>query len=205
MEVIKTALEQYNVDGEYKLPIDTFKDILTRNFPKEKPKRALSAFMIWKSKNKDYIKSKVTETGRGVIASKAGEIWNSLDDEEKRPYMEESARLREDYISQMDRYREEVVISKPPSPRKKSGRPKLTDEEKAAKKANTRSPNVLDTDDSDNANTATGADDADEEINVDDFTYDGVDYLIDINSGDIYDPTTEEIVGKKSGNNVTIY
>ena len=105
----------------------------------------------------------------------------------------------------MDRYREEVVISKPPSPRKKSGRPKLTDEEKAAKKANTRSPNVLDTDDSDNANTATGADDADEEINVDDFTYDGVDYLIDINSGDIYDPTTEEIVGKKSGNNVTIY
>lgn len=198
MEAIKLALEQYNVDGKYKISVDTFREILNTNIPKEKPKRPQSAFFLWKSKNKEIINSQVIEKGRGKIASKAAEIWNTLSDNDKQPFIEESNSLREEYHTKMSKYREEVVVNNSSS--KRAGRPKLSEEEKAKRKAerdkiktspSTRVERVDDT--------------SDDEINVDDFTYDGVDYLIDINSGDLYNPNTEEIVGKKVGENVTIY
>jgi hypothetical protein len=199
MEQLKLALEQYHVDGNYEISIDRLRDVLTENIPKEKPKRPQSAFFIWKSTNKEHINSQVTEKGRGKIASKAAEIWNTLSDDDKQPFIEEANTLRVDYHNKMNEYREEVVVTKSSS--KRAGRPKLSEEEKTKRKVerdkvkatpSTREPDVDDTS-------------SDDEINVDDFTYDGVDYLIDINSGDLYNPNTEEIVGKKDGENVTIY
>lgn len=199
MEQIKQALAQYNVDGEYKINVDNLRSILSSNIPKSKPKRPQSAFFLWKSRNKDYINSKVTEKGRGVIASKAAELWNLMSEEDKAPYNDEVAVLRNEYMRLMAEYREEVVVTNSETPKKSSGRPKLTDEEKAERKAKrekakqvAREVDVNDTEDED------------EEINVEDFTYNGVEYLIDVKNGDIYDPDTEEIVGKKVGDTVTI-
>jgi len=200
MEVIKQELGQYITDdGSYNISIDNLRDILMQNIPKEKPKRPQSAFFLWKSKNKVLVLSKVTEKGRGVVASKAAEIWNTLSDEDKQPFIDEAAKLRETYHSEMSEFNEHIVVENPSS--KRPGRPKLSEDEKTKRKADrvksktTRTPMVEDT----------SGEDEDMEINVDDFQYDGKEFLIDINSGDIYDPETEDIVGKKVGESVTIF
>jgi hypothetical protein len=202
MDQVRNALAEFSTqDGTYQIPVDTFRSILNEHVPKQKPKRPQSAFLLWKSKEKDYINSQVTETGRGKIASKAGEIWNSMSDDEKKPYVDDVTKLMDQYMEAMKLYKEEVVVSRPT---KNAGRPRLTDEEKQLrkeerqKKKKTTSETVRSVEVEDTESET-------EEVNVDDFQYNGTDYLIDLNSGDIYNPETEVVVGKKVGEIVTIF
>ena len=86
MSNVKGELKQYMSNGNYSLTPDQLRDILSRNIPMEKPKRAPSAFLLWKSDNKEMIKAQIPEgsNGRGVMASKGGEIWGQLLDSEKQ-------------------------------------------------------------------------------------------------------------------------
>ena len=202
MEQVRNALAEFSTqDGTYQIPVDKFRSILNEHVPKQKPKRPQSAFLLWKSREKELINSQVTEKGRGKIASKAGEIWNGMTEEEKKPYVEDAAKLRDQYMEAMKGFKEEVVVSRPS---KSAGRPRLTEDEKQRrkeerqkkKKATSEKPRSVEVEDTESDT---------EEVNVDDFQYNGTEYLIDLNSGDLYNPETEEVVGKKVGEIVTIF
>lgn len=202
MDQVRNALAEFSTqDGSYQIPVDKFRSILNEHVPKQKPKRPQSAFLLWKSKNKEFINSQVTEKGRGKIASKAGEIWNGMSDEQKKPYVDDVAKLRDNYMEAMKLYKEEVVVSRPT---KNAGRPRLSDEEKQRRKDERQQKNKVKNEKVRSVEVDDTESDT-EEVNVDDFQYNGIGYLIDLNSGDLYNPETEEVVGKKVGEIVTIF
>ena len=212
---VKGELKQYMSNGNYSLTPDQLRDILSRNIPMEKPKRAPSAFLLWKSDNKEMIKAQIPEgsNGRGVMASKGGEIWGQLLDSEKQSYIDKSNNLKEIYLADMRKYKEVVVIEKPKG---KRGRPSLTDEEKAIRKAKREekksSVSSVENDTeiaTENKTThETSVDEQYEEVHdvkVEEFTYDGKEYLLDSNSGELFDIETEDIIGKKVGDKVVLF
>jgi len=42
-------------------------------------------------------------------------------------------------------------------------------------------------------------------VKVEEFTYDGKEYLLDSNSGELFDIETEDIIGKKVGDKVVLF
>ena len=61
MNVVKGELAKYMTGGNYSITPEQLKNILDRSIPMEKPKRAPSAFFLWKSDNKDIIKAAIPE------------------------------------------------------------------------------------------------------------------------------------------------
>ena len=218
MNVVKGELEKFMDGDNYSISPEDLKSIIQRNIPMEKPKRAPSAFLLWKADNKELIKSQIPEgsNGRGVMASKAGEIWSQLNDVDKQNYIDKSSALKETYLEEMKKYKEVVVIEKPKG---KRGRPSLSEEEKALrkaereekKKASVSSSNDNDLDEVEKSEkveiaSVQNVENVEEvDVNVEDFTYEGKDYLLDSNSGDLYDIETEEIVGKKTGTKIILF
>lgn len=213
MNVVKDELAKFMDGDNYSISPEELKNIIQRNIPMEKPKRAPSAFLLWKSDNKELIKSKIPEgsNGRGVMASKAGEIWAQLSDVDKQSYIEKSTALKETYLEEMKKYKEVVVIEKPKG---KRGRPSLSEEEKAQRKAQREekkksasvSSEEVENSEKVEAQSIQSVENVEDvDVNVEDFTYEGKDYLLDSNSGDLYDIETEEVVGKKTGTKVILF
>ena len=197
MEAIKTALEQYSDGTSYSISVDQLRQIVDAHTPKDKPKRAPSAFLLWKSENKDFILSKIDNNGRGVLAQKAGELWKELSDEDKAPYNERAEIAKQKYFEEMEEYKATVVVTKPKSSR---GRPRLSSEEKAERKKKREEKKKESTPcpvPKENEN-----DYEEVEINCEEFFYEGKEYLIDTNNGDILDTESEEVIGKKVGDKV---
>ena len=70
------------------------------------PKRPASSYMMWLKDNREKIIldhfSDVELVGREkvtLVGKKAGEIWKSMSDEEKGPWVEKYAAAREEYLS----------------------------------------------------------------------------------------------------------
>ena len=130
---------------------------------------------------------KVTKVGRpriaSLITSKAGILWKELDVNEKKKYEE---------LSKKQKPKEEINIQTTQKEKRKRGRPRKN------KHSNNVSDAIIDHCNTVNDNTN------DEEIKVEEIVFNGKKYWLDINSFDIYDPTTEEIVGKKNGENIYI-
>ena len=82
------------------------------------PKRPMGAYMLWLQDNRASIceeycsdlsgKQRVTST-----ASKAGELWNELRDEEKAPFTEKAAALKEVYVEEMKVYKPSATDKAP--------------------------------------------------------------------------------------------
>jgi len=208
METIRQKLEEYTSDGVCNITGDQLRRILSENIPKTKPKRGASGFLIWKSDNKEFIMSKIEVNGRGVHASKAGELWNQLSEDDKAPYLERADIDKQRYLKEMEDFKEVNIVSRPVKSR---GRPKLSDEEKIERKKvreakNSKPKDVVDSDYSDDdnniSNEPVNIQVEEVEVNVEEFYYNGKEYLLDTNTGDVYDVETEDIVGKKTGDNV---
>lgn len=129
---------------------------------------------------------KVTKPGRpriaSLITSKAGILWKELDENEKKKYEE---------LSKKQKPKETINIESLPKEKRKRGRPRK----------NKQPTNVSDAI-IEHCNTETNTNE--EEIKVEEIVFDGKKYWLDINSFDIYDPNTEEIIGKKNGENIYI-
>jgi hypothetical protein len=67
----------------------------------KKPKKALSAFMIFSNENRARIKDAHPDASFGEIGKILGQEWNSMSESDKKPYAEKS---QED----KDRYNEEM-------------------------------------------------------------------------------------------------
>ncbi|THG97109.1 hypothetical protein EW026_g4837 [Hermanssonia centrifuga] len=59
------------------------------------PKRALSAYMFFSQDWRERVKGENPDAGFGEIGKLLGARWKELDDEEKKPYMEQAARDKE--------------------------------------------------------------------------------------------------------------
>ncbi|KAJ3825338.1 high mobility group box domain-containing protein [Lentinula raphanica] len=59
------------------------------------PKRALSAYMFFSQDWRERIKSENPDAGFGEVGKLLGAKWKELDEEEKKPYIEQAARDKE--------------------------------------------------------------------------------------------------------------
>ncbi|RDD41116.1 FACT complex subunit SSRP1 [Trichoplax sp. H2] len=93
------------------------------------PKRPLSGYMLWLQKQRDRIKNENPSFTVAEVAKKAGEIWKSLKEEEKKKWNNESAKLKEQYNKDMAEYNEQnqtkatTSKSKKATPKKSSKSP----------------------------------------------------------------------------------
>jgi hypothetical protein len=132
--------------------------------------------------NKELPLDKVVKDGRprivSLITTKAGIIWKGLSDEDKHVYEVRSNVLKDNA--------EDIMVEIKDKPRKR-GRPK--------KETNTA--NVSE------ALVEKYKEDIDS-ISVEEIMYNNKKYYIDIDNHDIYDPETDEIVGKRTGTKINI-
>jgi len=59
---------------------------------KNAPKRALSAYMFFSQDWRERIKSENPDAGFGEVGKLLGAKWKELDDDEKKPYVEQAAK-----------------------------------------------------------------------------------------------------------------
>ncbi|KAH7872604.1 high mobility group box domain-containing protein [Lentinula edodes] len=59
------------------------------------PKRALSAYMFFSQDWRERIKAENPDAGFGEVGKLLGAKWKELEDEEKKPYVEQAARDKE--------------------------------------------------------------------------------------------------------------
>ncbi|KAF7791579.1 hypothetical protein EIP86_002595 [Pleurotus ostreatoroseus] len=59
------------------------------------PKRALSAYMFFSQDWRERVKAENPDASFGEIGKLLGARWKELDDEEKKPYIEQAARDKE--------------------------------------------------------------------------------------------------------------
>ncbi|KAI8375027.1 high mobility group box domain-containing protein [Choanephora cucurbitarum] len=64
------------------------------------PKRSLSAYMFFSQEWRDTIKKENPEASFGQIGKLLGEKWKSMDDEEKKPYIEMAEADKKRYESE---------------------------------------------------------------------------------------------------------
>ncbi|EDR09427.1 uncharacterized protein LACBIDRAFT_184303 [Laccaria bicolor S238N-H82] len=57
-----------------------------------KPKRALSAYMFFSQDWRDRIKAENPDAGFGEVGKLLGAKWKELDEEEKKPYVEQASK-----------------------------------------------------------------------------------------------------------------
>ena len=65
----------------------------------DKPKRPLSAFMIFSMENRERVmkENKFEKKQIGDIAKKIGEAWKKMSDKEKTPYNDKAKKLKDAY------------------------------------------------------------------------------------------------------------
>ncbi|THV02660.1 hypothetical protein K435DRAFT_577514, partial [Dendrothele bispora CBS 962.96] len=59
------------------------------------PKRALSAYMFFSQDWRERIKNENPDAGFGEVGKLLGAKWKEMDEEEKKPYIEQAARDKE--------------------------------------------------------------------------------------------------------------
>lgn len=130
-----------------------------------------------------------------LVTSKAGMIWKSLTDEEKKPFEEISDKQKLDYKSSSDCETDENnEVEENTKPKKRRGRPKKSD-----KQEKVENPTPIENKESENkygkhdeANNSENDDD--DELEVEEYMHEGKQYYINPKNGDIYDPENEETV-----------
>lgn len=218
---IRAELNKYiNSDSNnVEITADDLQEIILRHAPKEKPKRPKNAFFFWMDTlNKEELVAEYGDeaSGRGGLKRLCGRLWKEMaeDDPDKIKFTDMAEVAKTEYAKAMEEFKTEEVVSdgsaSEEKPKKKRGRkPKAKDtesdgevEEKPKKKRG-RKPKKEATP------PPPTPDDEDDEMEVEDFEYCGVTYLLDKSTGNLYPEDAESTdvppVGKKKGSKVVIF
>ena len=218
-ESMMETLSKFKEGDKYVLSKDDLLRIINENTQKTKKttkKRKMSSYFIWLNENrqkiteeyfsdfkeitdwsydskKEYYESrglsteKVAENDKrprivALITMKAGIIWKSMSDEEKQVYEDKAKEQKDEVV-------EEKENEKEVKPKKKGrGRPKKEKEVKQISQAYLKDNEASDNNESD--------DEDEDEVSVSEVVFEGKTYWHDDKSDKIYDPASEECVGK---------
>lgn len=216
---ISYILEQFSdfKEGDnIKCTTQTFKNIINEksNF---KNKRTKCSYFVWLEENRSEIHSKyfsdfedvsnwclenkkeyylskglpiekIVKEGKprivSLITTKAGIIWKSLSTDERSIYEQKAQILKENSRP--------VVIEQ--KPKKKRGRPKKKNS------SNTIVEAVVE-----QFKENEEQEDTSNVLKVQEIKHLGKTYYLDVNTNDIYDPISSDLVGKKDNNQINIY
>lgn len=219
---MRAELNKYiNQDTQnFDITSDELQEIVLRHTPKDKPKRPKNAFFFWMDTlNKEDLQSEYGDEakGRGGLKRLCGRLWKEMSDDhpDKKKFIDMAETAKSDYATAMEEFKTEEVISdngEVEKTKKKRGRkakvkPSDLDDEpeeekpKKAKKSRKKkeAPPPPTVEPSDN----------DDEMEVEDFEYCGVTYLLDTATGNLYAEDAESTdvppVGKKKGDKVVIF
>lgn len=208
--------DEYKDGNNIRCSTETFRDIFNEK-SKFKNKRAKCSYFVWLDENRSNIRTKyfsdfeevndwsienktkyyinkglptdkISKEGKprivSLITTKAGIIWKSLTDDERAVYEEKANMLKENSVP--------VVIEQ--KPKKKRGRPKKNNV------SNTIVEAVVE-----QFRENKQQEETEDVLKVEEIIYEGKTYYIDVNTNDIYDPVTSELVGKKDKNLIKIF
>jgi len=217
-ETLKTLLEQHSNGDTVNISKEELEKLLTppTRSMTNKPKRPQSGYFLYLNSNRENItkilNSERTEMGQGLLEGKArvtevtkraGVMWAGLDEETKKPYLDQAIELKEKYDIDIYNWKtgsnNSVVPESTETPKRGRGRPKgsknkpkdgcAPKKSTSPKKPSTHEPLV----------------DEEEVVRVEKFAYNDVVYLLDKSNGDLYDQETQDIVGKKTEDSVELF
>jgi len=108
------------------MPKDTGK--IKRAKDPNAPTRPQSAYLLWSQKHRQQLKEQEPNLSFGELGKKLGEIWQSMDPSDKKPWIDEAEKLKEIYESKQSKYMKtpeyhEFQSSKAVKAGKKAGKP----------------------------------------------------------------------------------
>ena len=218
-ETLKKLLEQHSDGENINISKEDLEKLLTppTRSMTNKPKRPQSGYFLYLNSNREnitkLINSELTEKGQGLLAGKArvtevtkraGVLWAELNEETKKPYLDQALELKEKYDIDIYNWKtgsnNSVVPESTDTPKRGRGRPKGSkNKPKDGSKPN-KSPSPKKS-----SNPEPLADDEEEVVRVEKFTYNNVVYLLDKSNGDLYDQETQDIIGKKTADSVELF
>lgn len=161
------------------------------------PKKNLSAFMFFrKEKTKEYQENNPKINKQSELAKIMGADWKEMSDEDKLPYkkMEEEDKKR--YAEELKLYKDENVDGNDVIQNGVVDKPKSTKPEKEEEKKNQEAEAEAEVE-----AEAEEEEEEEEEVSVVPYKYKGNEYLLDVDSGKVYN-TELEFVGKKVGKKI---
>jgi hypothetical protein len=146
----------------------------------------------WTLKGKD----KVT-----LVTKRAGDMWkNHMSDEEKQPYIERAATLKQEYDMKKQDMSNNTINDEPDTPKVKRGRGRP----KGSKNKKNISNDVSKSKESSPVPPEPTKENTEESVvKVTKFDYQGKTYLLDSGTGDVYDVDTQDEVGNYDGSTIT--
>ena len=150
----------------------------------QKPKKALTAYFCFMNTKRQQVKEENPGDKIGDIAKKLGAMWKSLGEEEKKLYLEMSAKDKERHQMEMEEFQKtnkEVVAT-----------PKVDSPVKVVTPVEDKVVEHMDDD---------GDDGDDDEVAVVEYKYKGTEYLLDPVSNKVYN-MEQEFVGKLEGKKI---
>ena len=213
---LKTLLENHSDGNIVNISKEDLEKLLTppTRCMRNKPKRPQSGYFLYLNSNRENITVQINSerhaAGQGPLEGKArvtevtkraGQVWNdSLPDEEKKPFLDQASVLKEKYDVDMYNWKtgsnNSVVPDSPPEPKRGRGRPKGSKN----KPKDGSSPKKVST-----PSKEPTPEPEEEVVRVEKYEHNGTTYLLDKSSGDLYDQETQDIVGKKTSDNVEIF
>lgn len=105
--------------------------------PASWPKRAASAYFLWLNQARAKIVADLgSASDVAAVAKRAGEMWNSMDDAARAPFVAKNAQAKAKYEKQMAKFKKSRVYLKYLEDKKAAAK-QIKADEKAAKKAAT--------------------------------------------------------------------
>lgn len=102
--IAKFMTEKKGADGTYK-PEELLEMLASVATPIEKPKKSLSAYLLFAGSVREKLKAELKEEDPemtkfiGPISKKTSDLWKAASPEEKAPFEEEAAKLKEIYVT----------------------------------------------------------------------------------------------------------
>ena len=91
----------------------------------ERPKRPPSAFLLYKTENREEFREKFPEvTKAGDLAKLVADHYANLSENEKQTYKDKYAVLKQEYLEKMRLHKQYFPDNDPEKPKKKRGRPR---------------------------------------------------------------------------------